>query len=80
MTANEHEEDSPTASVKVYVTSVLPMSKKFPGLCVDDSVKALSSVAVGGVQVARTAWLTLVVKNTSLGQPVISGGVLSTIR
>ena len=56
MTSNEQTAEFPAASLKAYVTVVVPTLKLSPGLLVWlDVTDPLSSVAVGSVQVTDTA-------------------------
>lgn len=66
------------ASVKVYVTVVVPMGNEAPETWVAEVVTCDASVAVGAVQKAWAPAVLVDVREMSLGQPVITGGVVST--
>ena len=80
ITKKVHVDDSPFASVKVYVTGVPPIGKRTPGLCVDVSVIVDISVAVGGVQKAFVPVKLLDVNKMLSGHPTITGGAVSTVK
>ena len=79
VTEKEHVAISPSVSVKVYTTSVMPTMKDDSGVCVDVVVNELTSVASGGVHVAVVPSGSVVDKAISCGHPVITGGELSTV-
>ena len=71
----------PDASKNRYVTGVVPIGKDEPGACVlllDGGTPELS-LALGSFQLIKAKLLPAgAVPVTVLGQPVITGGVLST--
>jgi hypothetical protein len=79
ITLNVQTEELPFPSVAVYLTCVVPMLKRFPGLCVLVSVSPPQlSKAVGTDHVA-TAWHEVLALTTisAEGHPVMTGPVLS---
>ena len=79
-TLKVHVDCLPEASVAVYVTAVVPTTKKFPGDLLLVMLTTQLSVTVGGVQVTLVPQVPAVASALTVivaGQPVIVGFVIS---
>ncbi len=82
LTENEHIASFPAWSMNVYNTCVVPIGKLSPGLCDLDTVgvRPELSVAVGSVHPTDADGVPngMVVEMGTRGQPITTGGVVSS--